>query len=145
MEEAELVKKMLSGIEKKKNLDSSETDSLLDNLKEARIISLKEAIEEITSQIEMRQELHNEMINDIENLKSSINNMMPQVPNPTIEFQKAMVELKKKLIEAEEMKIKEKLDCSRDIAMLKKELREWLREFRDKEKRAGLLGELLSE
>jgi hypothetical protein len=43
------------------------------------------------------------------------------------------------------MKVQEKLNCFRDIALLKKELREWISEFREKETRADLLNELISE
>ena len=85
------------------------------------------------------------MLEDIENLKSTINIMMPSMPNPSADFMKTMVELRKKIIEAEEIKMKEKLNCFRDIAALKKELREIVREYRDKENRASLLNELISE
>lgn len=146
MEDAELVKKMLSELGNKDNYDSSkadnDTDNLLDEINETRMISLKEAIEEITGQISIRENLHNEMLGDIEKLKSSINNMTPSM---TSENAKVIVEFQKKIIEAEEMKVQEKLNCFRDIAQLKKELREWIREFRDKEKRANLLGDLISE
>ena len=59
------------------------------------------------------------------------------------EFQKAEVEFRKKIIEADEMKVQEKLNCFRDVALLKKELRELIQEFREKESRASVLGSLL--
>ena len=145
MEDAELVKKMLAELESKKNSTSSKNkpaDDLLDEISETKMVSLQEAIDEITAQISLREKLHEEMIGDIEKLKSTINNMSPSM---TAENAKVIVEFQKKLIEAEEMKVQEKLNCFRDIAQLKKELREWIREFRDKEKRASLLGDLLSE
>ena len=43
------------------------------------------------------------------------------------------------------MRFEEKLNCFRDVAELKKELRELIRELREKEKRADLLGDLISE
>ena len=135
METEELVKKMFTR--------QDETDEILGNLNKTRTISLKEAIQEIQEQIVFRENLHKEMMQNIEELKSSINNMFPPIPNISAEFQKSIVELKKKLIEAEEMKVQEKLNCFRDIAQLKKELREWIREFRDKEERANLLDSYL--
>lgn len=145
MEDVELVRKMIDELEKKCSSNKKiRAESLLEGITKTRMFSLQETIDEIREQIKIREDLHRKMLENIENLKSSIHNMMPQMPTPTIEFQKAMVELKKKLIEAEEMKIKENLDCFRDVALLKKELREFLREFRDKEKRASLLGELLA-
>lgn len=141
MEDAELVKKMLSDLEKKKSSNSKKTGDLLEGITETRITSLKEAIDEIQVQIDFREKLHLEMLGNIEELKSMINNMTPTVT----EDAKLIVELSKKLVEADEMKIQEKLNCFRDIAQLKKELREWIREFRDKENRASLLGDLISE
>ncbi len=141
MEDAELVKKLVSEIENKKK-DSNKTTDILEGMNETRTVSLKEAIEEIQGQMDFRQKLHEEMMKNIEELKSTINNMIPSM---NTENANIIVEFQKKLVEAEEMKIQEKLDCFRDIAQLKKELREWIREFRDKEKRASMLGELLSE
>ena len=144
MEDSELVKKMISGIDKPDyhGLKDSETKDFIDELAETGMVSLKEAIEEITEQIKFRESLHKEMLHNLEELKSSINNMAAAIAShdPKVE-----AEFKKKLIEAEEMKIQEKLNCFRDIAMLKKELREWIREFRDKEKRADLFGGLMSD
>ena len=143
MEDAELVKKLIAGLEEKKELANKKSpDSLLEEISETRTISLKEAINEILEAIKFREELHKEMMGDIEQLKSTINNMTPTM---TAENAKSIVEFQKKLIDAEEIKIEEKLNCFRDIAQLKKELREWIREFRDKEKRASVLGELLSD
>ncbi|MCK5283303.1 MAG: hypothetical protein KAK00_07885 [Nanoarchaeota archaeon] len=145
MEEAELVKKMIGQLENKQNSRKKNPETLLKDINETRTVSLKEGINEILNQVRMRESLHEQMMGDLENLKSSINNMMPQGSSATAEFQKTMTELRKKLIEAEEMKIQEKLNCSRDIALLKKELREIMKEFRDKEKRATLLGDILAE
>jgi DNA integrity scanning protein DisA with diadenylate cyclase activity len=143
MEDAELVKKMLSELEKKENLSSSDSpEKILDEISKTKTVSLREAIEEITAQIAFREKLHSEMMQDIESLKSTINNMTPAM---SADNAKVIVEFQKKLIEAEEMKINEKLNCFRDVAQLKKELREFIREFRDKETRADLLGELISD
>ena len=140
MEDAELVKKLLSDLDKKKG--SKKPEDLLEGITSTKITSLKEAISEIQEAIDFRQKLHIEMLGNIEELKSAINNMTPAM---TAENAKIIVEFQKKLIEAEEMKINEKLNCFRDTAELKKELREWIREFRDKENRASLLGDLISE
>ena len=143
MEDAELVKKMLGEMGKKGNSKKKDNpEELLDDLNKSRTVSLEEAISEITAQIALREHVHGEMLNDIEKLKSAINNMTPTM---TAENAKVIVEFQKKLIEAEEMKIQEKLNVFRDIAQLKKELREWIREYRDKESRNSLLGDLLSE
>jgi hypothetical protein len=51
----------------------------------------------------------------------------------TPEFIKEEISLHDKAIQVEEAKIKEKLDCWRDIALLKRELRERLHDFRAEE------------
>ncbi len=142
MEEVELVEKMLSGIGKPKNSSSKNAKDLLDGMSESKMLSLKEAVSEIAEQIKMREALHKEIMADIESLKSNINNMTPAL---TADNAKVIMEFQKKLIEAEEIKVQEKLNCFRDISLLKKELREWIRELRDKEKSASFLGDLLNE
>ncbi len=142
MEDVELVEKMLSGIRASNKVPAKKKDDLLKDISETRTVSLKEAIDEINLQIKHREKLHKEMMDDIEKLKSTINNMTPPL---TGDNAKIIVEFQKKLIEAEEMKINEKLNCFRDIAMLKKEFRESHREYKDMEKRATLLGDLIDE
>ena len=141
MEDKELIEKMLGDIEKK----DKDAKDLLDNISETRLTSLKETIGEILSQIEFRENLHNEMMSDLETLKSNINNMMTSLPTASLEGQKAMVEFQKQIVEADQMKVTEKLNNFRDIATLKKELREIIREFREKETRSNLLGDLLKD
>ncbi|HLD29562.1 MAG TPA: hypothetical protein VJC03_04420 [bacterium] len=145
MEDAELVARMIQELEKTEKRTTKaaeETDTLLKTISESRIGSLREAIEEITLQIRLREGLHAEMLQDIESLKSGISNMM-SASSGSAEFQKAEVEFRKKIIEADEMKVQEKLNCFRDVALLKKELRELIQEFREKESRASVLGSLL--
>ncbi len=133
---------MLGNLEKSVPSKGKKAEDILEGIKRTRTVSLKEAINEIVEQINLREALHKEMMTDIEKMKSAINNMTPEI---TAEDAKAVIELQKKLIEAEEMKVQEKLNCFRDIALLKKELREWISEFREKETRADLLNELISE
>lgn len=140
MEDKELIKKMLGDIEKQ----DDQAKDVLDNLSESRLTSLKETIEEILEQIKFRESLHTEMLKDLETLKSNINNMMSQTPT-SLEGQKAMVEFQKQIVEADQMKVTEKLNNFRDVAQLRKELREIIREFRDKETRANMLGDLLAD
>lgn len=148
MEDAELVKKMLTELGNKKDYDNtkaSDSGKLIEDINEIRIGSLREAIKEISEQIELRESLHNTMMEDLRKLKASINEMMPQFRNPEIEFSKGVTDLKKKLIETDESIVEEKLNCFRDIALLKKEMREVITEYREKENRASLLDNLISE
>jgi len=154
MEKPESLKSILAELDMKRNYDHSldqlktkmnQTETLLDDITHTRTVSLKEAILEIQDQIDERKRLHNAMMEMIDQLKLSINNMMPPITGKNPEFGKAMIEFRKKLVEAEEMKIQEMLNCSRDVADLKKELREWIREVKDKENRASLFDEMLTQ
>jgi nitrate/TMAO reductase-like tetraheme cytochrome c subunit len=51
--------------------------------------------------------------------------------------------LRHKKMEISEHQMKEKLDCWKDIALLKKELRERQREYTEKKGRLNMLNELL--
>jgi len=141
LEESKLFKNMLDELENKGN----SAEMLLDSISETKMASLREAVDEISEQIKVREKLHSEMLSDIEKMKNAISNMMPPDNYASAELQRAIVEFRKKLIDAEEIKVQEKLNCFRDIALLKKEMREIIQEMREKESRASLLGDILSK
>jgi len=155
LEKPDLIDKMIKNHNSRKDYSSIKIDdtitpadkagNLLKGMSETRTFSLKESIEQINDQIKERMHLHGDILLTVEELKLSINNMMPDVNQHNPEFSKPMMEFKKKLVEVEQMKIEEKLNCSRDIADLKKEQRELIREFTEKEKRATFLGDILTE
>ena len=72
-------------------------------------------------------------------MQMSISNLLNQADISADE----KVKLKTKQIELDEKKIQEKLNCWKDIAALKQELREHLREFKEKESRMEMLDELM--
>jgi hypothetical protein len=57
--------------------------------------------------------------------------------------QEEKINLRKKLVEIDESKAEEKLNCWRDICQLKKELREQIKEFRDKIKKNDMLESII--
>ena len=61
------------------------------------------------------------------------------------EFARERSELRKKKIEISELQLNEKVNCWRDIALLKKEMRESERELNEKKSRSDMLGKILSE
>ena len=61
------------------------------------------------------------------------------------EFARERSELRKKQIDISEIQLNEKVGCWRDIALLKKELREQERELNQKESRTEMLKEILEE
>ena len=89
---------MLDELENKGN----SAEMLLDSISETKMASLREAVDEISEQIKVREKLHSEMLSDIEKMKNAISNMMPPDNYASAELQRAIVEFRKKLIDAEE-------------------------------------------
>lgn len=126
-------------------------DSGLDMFKtmqEDKEQSIKEMIKDITTQISSREDLHKEMMNDFKSVKLDIDNFLGQIPKPaderaTAEMIKAMGELRNEQIKVAELQVAEKLNFWRDVATLKKELREHEAELREREKKTDILDSIL--
>ena len=61
------------------------------------------------------------------------------------EFTRERAELRKKQIDISELQLNEKVGCWRDIALLKRELREWGSELSEKTSRADTIRQILGE
>ena len=139
---SESFKDSLTNLDKSKVDYSTEKDDILKDLQSEKIVSLKEMIEDIQNLIVERENLHTEILEDAEKVKTSINNFISAAGNTEIKEQLA---LRQKEVEIDEVKIQEKLDKWRDIAQLKKELRERVKEFQEIESRADMLDHILEE
>jgi len=110
--------------------------------------SLKETVTEVETLIKERENLSTEFIKEAEKMKRDINNFLlensPKGDDDS-EFAKERAELRKKQIEISEIQLNEKVGCWRDIALLKKELRDRTKELLEKESRAEMLGRILEE
>jgi hypothetical protein len=114
----------------------------------AKVDSLKETVEEIEHLIKERTILSNNFLKEGEKMKTNINNfLMENAPKgeDDSEFARERSELRKKQIDISEIQLNEKIGCWRDIALLKKELREQERELNQKESRADMLKGILDE
>ena len=139
---SENFKDSLTNLDKSKVDYSIEKDDILKDLQSEKIVSLKEMIEDIQNLIVERENLHTEILEDAEKVKTSINNFISAAG--TTEIKEQLV-LRQKEVEIDEVKIQEKLDKWRDIALLKKELRERVKEFQEIESRADMLDHILEE
>jgi len=113
----------------------------------AKLDSLKERIREIETMVEERKVLSHKFIKEGENMKTNINNfLMENAPKgeDDSEFARERAELRKKQMEISELQLNEKIGCWRDIALLKKEMRESMKELNEKESRATMLGNILN-
>ena len=122
---------------------SREVESVFTTMKSEQIGSIKEAIDDINDLIEKREQLQKDIFSDVDKAKAEINNMLGKFTAETTPAEQ--LNLRKKQMDFEDIKIQEKLNKWRDIALLKKELRETLREFREKESRASMLDTILTQ
>lgn len=129
-------------IKKEYQLEKLEDLEILQSLEDEKIVSLQEDIKEIEDLIAKREGLNKEIVRDIEKIKSEINSFIMQLGNETNLGEQ--LKLRQKQIDIDELKIKAKLEEWRDIAELKKELREHKRLFRERESRMKMLDKILS-
>ncbi len=130
-----------------KHLDSkkgNEIDAIMKELQDQKIYSIEEAISDIHNYIKNREGVNKDIEAHVERVKSMINNFIMELSNRDPD-QKLLLELRKKLIEMEEIKIQERLNFFRDTAELKAELRETMREYREKKNKGSLLDELMKK
>lgn len=138
---------LLDDLSTKIEYKSKDVEALFKERQGEQIGLLKESISDIQKMISGRKDLHEEMLNSLDELNIFIDNSMPKGASATSEAiqarQDLTKELLKKKIEIEELKVEEKLNFWRDIAALKKELREHMKEFRDTESKTSMMDSLL--
>jgi hypothetical protein len=118
-------------------------DDILKSMQNEQVTSLNNSINDIRLLISERETLNYSLFKDIEKIKMDINNFILEA-GPDVQ-PKDKLEMRKKLIEIEELKLQEKLNTWRDVAMLKKELREKMKEQEEKVNRLSVLDQILEE
>jgi len=124
------------------------TSEKIGSVGKAKVDSLKDLVIEINEMMKQREILSKRFIKEGENMKANIHNFLlensPKGEDDS-EFTRERAELRKKQIDISELQLNEKVNCWRDIALLKKELREDTKELSEKESRAEMLGKILEE
>jgi len=126
----------------KLNYKDKNVETLFKERQDDRVELLKESIEDLNSMLSSREQLHTEMFQNLDKIDLFINNSMPKTASGE-STQDLVKELIKKKIELEEIKLQEALDFWRDQALLKKELREHMKEFRDLQSKTSMLDNIL--
>lgn len=131
----------------KKIKTMSKDNQLFEKIQQEKTGSLKDAIEDINKLITQREKLSKELLGDMDKIKFEVGNIITKVATELggIESKKEQIMLKQKQVEIEEVKVQEKLNCWRDIAALKQELREREQELKEKETRLGMIDDLIGE
>ncbi|MGK0232312.1 MAG: seryl-tRNA synthetase [Patescibacteria group bacterium] len=127
------------------NYPQSSSDEL-ENFGKDKINSLKENIKEIEEQLEQRKEIGTQFTKEGEKMKMSINNfLLENAPKgeDDSEFARERAELRRKSIEISEMQLHEKVECWRDVVLLKKDLREKQKELFERESRLDSINSIM--
>jgi len=124
------------------------TSEGFDSVGKAKVDSLKDRVTEIETMVGERNLLSRRFIKEGEKMKTNINNfLLENAPKgeDDSEFTRERAELRKKQMDISELQLNEKVGCWRDIALLKKEMRESMKELNEKESRADMLGKILED
>ncbi|MBW3004845.1 hypothetical protein KY310_03355 [Candidatus Woesearchaeota archaeon] len=119
-----------------------EVSELLNDLQQNKVSLTKESVSDIQEQIILREQLHLQILDEMDKIKLQLSNML--LSSSDIEEQEK-ARIRQKQVDIEQFKIKEKIDKWKDIAILKKELRDRLKEFKETESKTLLMSELLEE
>jgi hypothetical protein len=113
-----------------------------------KIGALKKSIDEIHEMVEGRENLSKQIISEGESLKNEIEGYLRENEKVQIggaDITKEKNDLRHKKIEVSELQLNEKISCWKDIALLKKELREYERELTEKQERIKTLNKMMEE
>lgn len=130
------------------NLPSGNALNDVESIGIERVESLKDTIIEINEMIKERKILSEDFIKEGERMKTEIKNfLLESAPagEDDSEFARERAELRKKQIEISELQLNEKVNCWRDVSLLKKELREREKELNEKESRSEMLDKILEK
>ena len=129
------------GIDMLKEYIKNKSD-IFQRLGEDKQDSLRDSVEDINKLISERENLTKDIFKDIDKIKTDINNFILQLGD--LSNKEDQLKLRQKQVEVELLKIQEKVNSFRDIAALKKELRERNMEITEKESRSDILDQILS-
>ncbi|MBD3209401.1 hypothetical protein GF367_03195 [Candidatus Woesearchaeota archaeon] len=127
----------------KEQYSDASMDSLLHDLQDAKIMNIKEVIVDIEGLISERQTLQHEVFGDVDKIMMGMDNFLTQAGDKIDAVKEA--ELREKMLDIESFKLNEKINAFRDIAALKKELRDRMHEYREQEQHQHMIGDLLGE
>lgn len=119
-----------------------DVSEVLETMQKDKVALTKEAVLDIQEQIQLREQLHEQILQEIEGIKMQLSNLILSTSDME-EQEKAR--LRQKQIELDQFKVKEKIDKWKDLAILKKELRDRLKEFKETERRTQMMSDLLEE
>jgi hypothetical protein len=125
----------------KDSYNDSSVDGLLKDLQGGKMMSMKEVMDDINTLIEERLALKKEVFGDADKILMKMDNFLTSRADRLEPVEE--VTIKEKLLDIESFKLQEKINAFRDIAALKKELRDRTQEFKEKENNINIIDQLL--
>ncbi|HLC77991.1 MAG TPA: hypothetical protein VJH92_02610 [Candidatus Nanoarchaeia archaeon] len=122
---------------------TTNSDESIQSVGKERINSLKQLVGEIEFLILERERLSKQIVDETEKIKTEIQNFLLSSEAVDSEDFKERNGLRNKQIDISELQLNEKVNCWRDVALLKKELRERVKELNEKEERMAVFEKIL--
>jgi len=121
------------------------TEDGISSIGKAKLEALETSINEIKELIEEREELSGEVFSDGEKTKREITNFIlaNEKADNSLEKQDALIGLRQKQVDVTELQLNERVACWKDVAVLKKELRDKEQEFTERSERMKALSNML--
>jgi hypothetical protein len=130
-------------------ISSNSGSQLMESIGKERIESLDKTVKDIKILISERETLSKKFIQEGEEIKTEMNNFLLENENvkgmEKSDLIKEKNSIRSKKIDISELQLKEKIDCWKDVATLKKELRENEKQLSEKVSRMDELNKLLEE
>jgi hypothetical protein len=127
------------------NLKGGIGDDAIKDINKGKISSLKESIKEIESMIVRREKVSKELNEEADKIKMQMENLLLSSDLQDSDSVREQLAFRQKQVEISELQLNEKINCWRDIAQLKKELRENQRELSEKQMRVDMLNKILEK
>ncbi len=121
----------------------SSMDGLFKDLQGAKLMTMHELIEDIEEQIEERKRLQKEVFRDADKTLMDLNNFL-KVAGDKIDVIEEL-RLREKLTAIQEFKMQEKINVFRDVALLKKEMRDRIQHLKEKENNVSMIDQIIGE
>lgn len=109
---------------------SNSVRDLITTQHSGKVDNIQQVIDEINELISERETLRNELLFACDKISSRINGVLMRLTDDQV---KEQITLHEKSVAVDQMKVMERLNAWRDVALLKKELRERLHELREQE------------
>lgn len=126
------------------NLEDSGLDAKsIQNINSGKIESLVQSIKEIEKMIKEREAVSKDLVGEAEKIKLKMENLLLSTKLEDSDSVKEQLAFRQKQVEISELQLNERINAWRDIAQLKKELREHEQELNEKKIRVEMLNNLL--